>query len=104
MSEPDKLKNRRSFTAEFKFQVVMELIRGERSLSSASVHYRIKDSVLSRWKQEFLARAPQVFAEPSEHASKEVEQLQKIIGEQAIELAILKKAYGISTRKFGGNS
>jgi transposase-like protein len=104
MSEPEKLKNRRSFTPEFKVKVVLELVRGDRSLAGSSLHYNIKETVLSRWKHEFLTRAPQVFAEPSNAVSDEIEELKKLVGEQAIELSILKKAYGISTRQRGGSS
>ena len=104
MSDPEKLKNRRSFTPEFKVKVVLELVRGDRTLAGASVHYDIKETVLSRWKHEFLTRAPQVFAEPSGSVNDEVEELKKLVGEQAIELSILKKAYGISTRSRGGVS
>jgi transposase len=48
---------RRSFTAEFKVKVVLELISGAMSLAQASRDYGIKDTVPSRWKQEFLANA-----------------------------------------------
>jgi transposase-like protein len=106
MSDPreKKLKNRRSFTAEFKTQVVLELLRNEYSVAEASERYRIKDTVLSRWKQEFLARAPQVFAEPAQREVSEVVELKKLIAEQTIELAVLKKAYGISAKTRGGAS
>ena len=52
---------RRKFSSEFKAKVVIELISGEKGLMQSSREYRIKDSVLSRWEQEFLDRAPQVF-------------------------------------------
>ena len=45
---------RRKFSAEFKAKVVLELISGEKGLMQASREYGIKDSVLSRWKQEFI--------------------------------------------------
>ena len=102
MTDPQKLKNRRSFTPEFKTKVVLELLRGDRSLSESSDHYQIKDTVLSRWKQEFIERAPQVFSEAKGSEASEVDELKKLVGEQAIELSILKKAYGISTSRRGG--
>jgi transposase-like protein len=52
---------RRKFTADFKAKIVLELISGEKGLMEASRAYEIKDSVLSRWKQEFIERAPQIF-------------------------------------------
>jgi len=52
--------HRRTFSAEFKTKVVLELIAGKKSLSEASREYEIKDTVLSRWKQEFLERAGEI--------------------------------------------
>ena len=54
-------KPRRTYTPEFKVRVVLEMITSKKSLSQASREYGIKDSVISRWRQEFLERAPQVF-------------------------------------------
>lgn len=55
------MKERRTFNAEFKARVVLELISGKKGLMEASREYGIKDKVLSRWKQEFVERAAQVF-------------------------------------------
>ena len=57
------MNKRRTFTPEFKVQVVLELISGEKGLMQASREYGIKDTVLSRWKQEFLERAPELFGQ-----------------------------------------
>ena len=59
---------RRTFTPEFKVKVVLCLIRGDYSLSEASAKFSVGETALSRWKQEFLERAPQLFgssADPS---------------------------------------
>ena len=48
---------RRKFSPEFKARVVLELISGKKGLMEASRDYGIKDTVLSRWKQEFIERA-----------------------------------------------
>jgi len=55
------VKPRRTYTPEFKVRVVLEMLTSKKSLSQASREYGIKDSVLSRWRQEFLERAPQIF-------------------------------------------
>jgi transposase len=86
-----KSKSRR-FSAEFKAKVSLELVRGDMSLSQASAKYSVKDTVLSRWKQEFLERAPMVFAgSPSEQELRMVE-MERQLKEQETDLAILKKA------------
>ena len=91
MSE-QKLKNRRSFSAEFKAKVTLELIRGDMSLSQSSTKYSVKESVLSRWKQEFLERAALVFAGSPSEQELRVAELERKLREQATDLAILKKA------------
>jgi hypothetical protein len=59
-------KKRRNFNAEFKTNVVLELIAGKKSIAEASREYNIKDTVLSRWKREFLSKATQVFEQPQD--------------------------------------
>jgi len=54
-------KPHRTYTPEFKVRVVLELLSGKRTLGEASREYKVKDSVMSRWRQEFLERAPQIF-------------------------------------------
>jgi putative transposase len=51
----------RKFTAEYKAKGALDILSSGKSLGQASREYGIKDSVLSRWKQEFLDRALQVF-------------------------------------------
>jgi len=63
--------HRRTFKAELKTKVVLELIAGKKSLSEASREYEIKDTVLSRWKQEFLERAGEIFEQPKDLQDKE---------------------------------
>lgn len=65
----------------------------------ASREYGIKDTVLSRWKQEFLERAPQVFAEPkaADHQEERIEELERMVGKLAMQLDMAKKVLGYST-------
>ena len=55
------MNKRRRYTAEFKAGVVLEILSGQKSVAQASREYGIKDSLISRWKQEFIERSPQVF-------------------------------------------
>jgi transposase-like protein len=84
---------RRSFTAEFKAKVVLELISGEKGLGQASREYGIQDTVLSRWKQEFLAKAAQVFEQPKEVQEKEerIVELERMVGKLTMQLELSKK-------------
>jgi transposase-like protein len=90
------MSERRSFTAEFKAKLVLELISGAKSLAQASREYGIKDTVLSRWKQEFLAKAAQVFEQPKEVQEKEVKiaELERMVGRLTMQLELSKKVLG----------
>jgi transposase len=86
---------RRKFTAEFKAKVVLELISGEKGLMQASREYEIKDSVLSRWKQEFIERAAQVFELPRSVNPQEerIAELERMVGRMTLQLDMAKKVF-----------
>jgi transposase len=91
-------KQRRIFSAEFKTRVVLEMLSGEKGLMEASREYEIKDTVLSRWKQEFLERAPQVFAEPkADEQAERIAELERMVGRLTMQLDMAKKVLGYST-------
>jgi transposase-like protein len=86
----------RKFTAEFKVKVVLDIITTGKSLGQASRDYGIKDSVLSRWKQEFLERAPQVFEGEArqEQGAERILELERMVGRLTMELDMVKKVSG----------
>ncbi len=87
---------RRKFSPEFKVRVVMELLTGEKGMGEASREYQIKDSVLSRWRQEFLERAPQVFEQPfpiSDPKDDRIAELERLVGRLALQLDMAKKVF-----------
>lgn len=83
----------RKFTAEFKAEVVLDILTSGKSLSQASREHGIKDSVLSRWKQEFLDRAPQVFDLEAirDERSERIIELERMVGRLTMELDLAKK-------------
>src|SRR5712691_7069126 len=52
---------RRTFTAEFKTQVVLDFISGAHSAAELCRQHQLNPQLLSRWKTEFLERASLVF-------------------------------------------
>ena len=91
-------KPHRTYTPEFKVRVVLELIGDKRSLGEASREYGIKDTVLSRWKQEFLERAPQVFEAPkaADEQGERIAELERMVGRLTMQLDMAKKVLGYS--------
>jgi transposase len=86
-----KLKNR-EFTAEFKARVVLELVRGDLSLSQASAKHSVQETTLSRWKQEFIERSSAVFMGSPSEQDLRIRELERQLKSQETDLAILKKA------------
>ena len=72
----------RSFTPEFKAQVVLEVLTGVRSASEACHHYQLKPDLISRWKAQFLEGAATVFATEvqNEPALARVAELERLVG------------------------
>ena len=90
-------KKRRQFSAEFKTNVVLDLIAGKKSLAEASREYSIKDTVLSRWKQEFLSKATQVFEQPQDQQEKDarIADLDRMIGMLTMKVELQKKVLNL---------
>lgn len=84
---------RRTFTSEFKVQVVLEMLTEQKSAGQASREYRIKDSVLSRWKQEFIERSPGLFEQGAgqDDRDQRIAELERMVGRLATELDMSKK-------------
>ena len=87
----------RSFTPEFKAQVVLEVLTGVRSASEAYQHYQLKPDLVSRWKAQFLQRAATVFATEAQNdpAVARVAELERLVGRLTLELDVSKKASSI---------
>jgi|WetSurMetagenome_2_1015567.scaffolds.fasta_scaffold234217_1 transposase len=94
-------RKRRNFSAEFKTKVVLELISGKKSLVEASREYEIKDTVLSRWKQEFLNKARQVFEQPQDVQEKEarIAELERMVGKLTMKVELQKKVLGLDNTR-----
>ena len=56
------MSKRRTFTPEFKAQVVLEELVGIKDKAEICREYQLRLQVLFRWREEFLERAPEIFA------------------------------------------
>jgi transposase-like protein len=88
------MSKRRKFTAEFKSEVVLQLLSGEKSMAELCREYQLTSQVIGNWKQQFLAAAPQVFekggADNDDQAR--IAELERMVGRLTMELEIAKKA------------
>jgi transposase len=93
------MSKRRAFTPKFKAQVVLEELTGVKDQAEICREHRLRSQVFSRWRKEFLERAPEIFAtEPSRgDEQKRIVELERMIGRLTMELEGVKKASNILT-------
>ena len=97
---------RRRFSAKFKSQVVLAILQSKQSAAEICREHQLKPQVISRWKAFFLERAAEVFSGNREQQALEarIAELEGLVGRQALELELLKKAWtklGLAPRKNG---
>lgn len=85
---------RRKFSGQFKAEVVLALLTGERTSAELCREHGITSQTLGNWKQQFLANASRVFeGSSSENGDeKRIAELERMVGKLAIQLEITKKA------------
>lgn len=89
---------RNQYNPETKVMAVMEVLREEQTVNEIAAKYGVHPNMLSRWKQEFLEKAPEIFKRGKTDAEKElrqeqehVAQLERKVGQLSYEVDWLKK-------------
>src|ERR1700737_2989315 len=87
-------RTRRSFSAQFKAELIVKLLSGDVSQAELCRKYDLKPQLLAHWKAIFLERLPMVFDADGHHDQDQVRiaELEQLVGRQAYELEVLKKA------------
>ena len=87
---------RRTYSAEFKLDTVMEGLRAEKSIAQICRERGIKDNQYYKWRDIFIERAAEIFADQRKPKDQEKEdriaELERMIGRLTMENDILKKA------------
>ena len=88
---------RRRFTPQFKTKVVLEMLSGDAAQAELSRRHNIGSDQLSKWKRQFLEKAPQAFGgkELRNGHMERIRQLEQLVGRLTLELEISKKALSI---------
>ena len=93
------MSKRRTFTPEFKAQVVLEELTGVKTKADICREYQLRSQVLSRWREEFLERASEIFATQPSRGDEQarIAELERMVGRLTVELEVAKKASNILT-------
>ena len=84
----------RTFTAEFKAQIVMSVLTGDKTVTEVCRQHQLSDTLFYRWKADLLAGLPQIFEPDPQLAAAEtrIAELERLVGRLTLELEVSKKA------------
>jgi transposase-like protein len=87
-------RRRRSFTAEFKAQVVLEVLTGLSSQAEVARRHKLKPELVARWKQMALDGLENLFqaGERGDRDQARIADLERMVGRLTMELDAAKKA------------
>lgn len=87
----------RIYKPELKAEVVLESLRGQKTDAQICREREMAPDLLSRWRTQFLERAPQLFATDQTHSDEQARtaELERLIGRLTVELDAAKKLSAI---------
>jgi transposase-like protein len=87
-------RTRRSFSAQFKAQTIIDLLTGVSTQAEICRQHQLSPQVVARWKAIVLEQLHSLFDEESQPSPEQsrMADLEQLVGRQALELEILKKA------------
>ena len=79
-----------------KFQIVTELLSGDKSIGQVAKVYGVHPNTVNTWKKAFFEKGPDIFSQNSIVAEYErrIADLERLIGRKEIEIALLKNWLG----------
>jgi transposase len=84
---------RRTFSSQFKAQIALQALREHRSQASLCREHNLGADLISRWRQQLVERAHELFATPVSHSAEQerIAQLERLVGQLTFELGAAKK-------------
>jgi transposase len=89
------------WTAEKRYEIVLEMLRGKEPIAQIARKHKVSDTLLHRWRERFFEGGQTALAfengaagrqrSHEEALERKIEELQTVIGEQAVEIRFLKK-------------
>jgi transposase-like protein len=87
-------RRRRSFSAEFKSRVVLEVLSGLKSQAEVARQHKLKPELVARWKDVALEGLEGLFqgGEQRSQDQDRIAELERMVGRLTMELEVAKKA------------
>ena len=89
-------KKRRSHSAEFKFKIVLEALKGDKTINQIATDYSINPIMIRQWKKAFIDNGKSVFDKKGdsseiESLTRQKTSLERKVGELTMSVDFLKK-------------
>lgn len=84
------------YSARLKFRVVLEALKGEKSVAEIAKAYRVHPNSVDQWKRQFVEHGPSLFerGERQGPTERRVAELEQLLGKKELEIALLKNFLG----------
>lgn len=82
----------RRYTAKFKFQLILELLIGSKTIGQIARAYGIHPITISLWKKEFMEKGPGLFSQKTtiHEYERKIQEIDQLIGHKEVEIVLLK--------------
>lgn len=89
-------KTGRRISPRLKFQVVLELLSGEKTPAQIAKAYGVHPNSVGLWRKRFLEQGPAIFENESSHteAERKLADMERLLGKKEVEIALLKNFLG----------
>ena len=84
------------YSPKLKFQVVLEVLTGKKTEGQVARVYGVHPNSVSVWKETFLEKGMEVFAQDGTVAEYErrIAKLERLLGQKEVEISLLKNFLG----------
>lgn len=85
-------KKGKRYSPRFQFQVVLEILKGDRDTVEIARVHDLHPVTVTRWKREFLENGLAVFGKDTTLAAyeKRIKEMEQLLGRKEVEIALLQ--------------
>lgn len=90
------MKKAKSLPPQVKFQIALEVLKGEKSAVEIARAYRLHPNTVYKYRDELLNKGPTLFSDDTQEKEyeKRIRELEQLIGKKEVEIALLKNFLG----------
>jgi transposase len=80
------------YSAKLKFQVVTELLSGDKTPGQIAKAYGVHPNTVNAWKKAFFEKGPEIFSQDNivSEYERRIAELERLVGRKELEIALLK--------------